>query len=149
MKPLTQNSIISTKSPEETVAFAKRLGSSLSQKTTIAFSGDLGAGKTTFIRGLVEGAANIDPRQVSSPTFTFLHVYEGSKTIYHFDLYRLPNEDEFISSGFDEYLNVDGICCIEWADRIPSFLPDDCLTVHMTHAGKRLRTIEVSLGKCP
>jgi len=130
-------------SPEETIAFAKHFGSNLPPKATIAFSGDLGAGKTTFIRGLVEGAAGIDPRQVSSPTFAFLHIYEGAKKIYHFDLYRLPNEGEFISSGFDEFIHADGICCIEWAERIPSFLPKDCLTIHIAHAGEGARTIEI------
>ncbi len=147
MKHPKQNSVISTKSAEETLAFAKKFGSSLTQKTTIAFSGDLGTGKTTFIRGLVEGAAHIDPRQVSSPTFTFLHIYEGSKTIYHFDLYRLPNEEEFISSGFDEYLNADGICCIEWSERIPSFLPKNCLKIRIAHTGEGSRTIEINLGE--
>lgn len=147
MKNPTHNSIISTKSAEETLAFAKELGSSLAQKTTIAFSGDLGAGKTTFIRGLVEGVAHIDPRQISSPTFTFLHIYEGSKTIYHFDLYRLPNEGEFISSGFDEYLHADGICCIEWSEKIPLLLPKNCLRIHIAHAGEGSRTIEINLGE--
>ncbi|MBS0652770.1 MAG: tRNA (adenosine(37)-N6)-threonylcarbamoyltransferase complex ATPase subunit type 1 TsaE [Verrucomicrobia bacterium] len=136
-----------TKSAEETLAFAKEFGSNLPQKTTIAFSGELGAGKTTFIRGLVEGAAQIDPRQVSSPTFSFLHIYEGSKKIYHFDLYRLPNEREFISSGFDDFINADGICCIEWAERIPSFLPKDCLKIHIAHAGEGSRTIEITQGE--
>lgn len=148
MKQPTANNIVCTNSAEETLAFAKSFGSNLPQKTTIAFSGDLGAGKTTFIRGLVEGAAQIDPRQVSSPTFSFLHIYEGSKKIYHFDLYRLPNEREFISSGFDDFINADGICCIEWAERIPSFLPKDCLKIHIAHVAEGSRTIEIKTGEC-
>ena len=115
----------------------------LSENATVAFFGDLGAGKTTFIRGLVEGAAHIDPRQVSSPTFSFLHIYEGLKKIYHFDLYRLPNEQEFLSSGFQDYLETDGICCIEWAEKIPSYLPRDCYKIHISHAGEEMRKITV------
>lgn len=138
-----------TYSTEETLAFAKQFGSNLPSMATIAFSGDLGAGKTTFIRGLVEGAAGIDPRQVSSPTFSFLHIYEGKKIIYHFDLYRLPNEKEFISSGFDEFIHADGICCIEWAERIPSFLPSNYFTIHIAHAGEGVRTIEILEENAP
>lgn len=132
-----------SRSSEETHSIAKAFGSALPNHSIIAFSGDLGAGKTTFIRGLSEGAAAIDPRQVSSPTFTFLHIYEGLKTIYHFDLYRLPSEEEFLSSGFHDYFEAEGICCIEWAEKIPSYLPKIDYHIDIAHAGKEMRNITI------
>lgn len=143
MTQAKKNSPHITTSADETHEFAKKFGASLPLNATIAFSGDLGAGKTTFIRGLVEGAAEIDPRQVSSPTFNFLHIYEGKKTIYHFDLYRLPNAQEFIASGFDEYLDANGICCIEWSERIASLLPHNCHRIFMEHRGNGVRCITI------
>jgi tRNA threonylcarbamoyladenosine biosynthesis protein TsaE len=144
MTQATLNSSITSHSSEETHAIAKDLGSNLPTNSTVAFSGELGAGKTTFIRGLVEGAACIDPRAVSSPTFSFLHIYEGSKKIYHFDLYRLPCEKEFLSSGFQDYIGSDGICCIEWAEKIPSYLPKNCLRIHIAHSGEGIREITMT-----
>ena len=110
----------------------------------IALYGDLGAGKTTFIRGLVEGAGSIDPRIVSSPTFTFLNIYQGEKMIYHFDLYRLPGKEEFFAAGFDEYFNAGGICCMEWADKIESELPLNVFDVKLCYIGEEKRQIEIS-----
>lgn len=130
-------------SPSDTHSFASRLGTKLPINTVICLFGDLGAGKTTFIKGLISGAAGIDPASVQSPTFTYLHVYEGNKTIYHFDLYRLKDIDEFLSMGFDEYFDAGGICCIEWSERIASYLPSGCLLVQMEHAGQDKRTIKI------
>jgi tRNA threonylcarbamoyladenosine biosynthesis protein TsaE len=130
-------------SANETYAFAKRFATTLPNRTTLAFSGDLGAGKTTFIRGLVEEIAHLNPREVSSPTFSFLHIYEGNGKVYHFDLYRLPCEQEFLSCGFDDYLHADGICCIEWAERIPTVLPKGCFKIHIRHAGEECREIHI------
>lgn len=84
----------------------------------LTFSGDLGAGKTTFIRSLVEGATHLSSREITSPTFNYLHIYHGANTVYHFDLYRLKTARDFFSAGFSDYLEVDGICCIEWAEKI-------------------------------
>ncbi len=135
-----------SRSAEETHALGKAFGSTLAKGDVVAFFGDLGAGKTTFIRGLAEAVAGIDPRSVSSPTFTFLHVYDGLKTIYHFDLYRLPTEKEFLSSGFQDYFETDGICCIEWAEKIPSYLPSACYQVSISHAEEGTRKISMTRG---
>lgn len=111
----------------------------------ISFLGELAAGKTTFIKGLVSGAAQIDPSAVQSPTFTYLHIYEGQKTVYHFDLYRLRDIDEFLSMGFDEYFDAEGICCIEWSERIAHYLPQDCWIVSMEHATDDQRLITIDM----
>jgi tRNA threonylcarbamoyladenosine biosynthesis protein TsaE len=128
---------------EETEAFGKQFGEELRPGSIIAFFGDLGAGKTTFIKGLVLGAAELSPIQVSSPTFTYLNIYSGLKTIYHFDLYRLKNEEQFLSLGFQEFLDAGGICCIEWSERISSLLPSNIISVWMEHDGEERRRIRI------
>jgi tRNA threonylcarbamoyladenosine biosynthesis protein TsaE len=85
-----------------------------------------------------------DPGIVQSPTFTYLNIYSGKATIYHFDLYRLHDIDQFLSMGFDEYFDAGGICCIEWAERIQNFLPSNAIKITLDHleAGCRSITIE-------
>lgn len=133
-------------SAEETMEWGRQFGSSLEKNTVVCFFGELAAGKTTFIKGLVEGAIQIDSSLVQSPTFVYLHIYEGSKTLYHFDLYRLRDSEAFLSMGFDEYLEAEGICCIEWSERIESLLPDNFISVTLTHEGENKRKISIKLG---
>ena len=130
-------------SEKDTQAIAGRFGRSLPKNSVVCFFGDLGAGKTTFIKGLAEGASGCSKEDVTSPTFTYLNVYEGHKTIYHFDLYRLHDADEFMSMGFDEYLQAGGICCIEWSERIASILPSTCFQVFLMHIDENSRLIEI------
>lgn len=131
-------------SAAETMSIAYQLGRQLPSNTVICFFGDLAVGKTTFIKGLVAGAAQIDSSQVHSPTFTYLHIYEGNKTIYHFDLYRLRDVDEFLSMGFDEYLEAEGICCIEWSERIAPCLPAHYVQIFLVHEGEDKRHITIN-----
>lgn len=130
-------------SPEETYALGQAFGLQLPLNAVVCFFGELAAGKTTFIKGVVAGSAQLDPAVVQSPTFTYLNIYEGAKTVYHFDLYRLREAEEFLSMGFDEYFEANGICCIEWSERILSFLPSSCIFVTMTHEGEDRRGIQV------
>ena len=132
-----------THSSDETLKLGKAFGASLPINAVIAFLGDLGAGKTTFIRGLVEGIGAIDLRGVCSPTFTLLNLYQGGKIVYHFDLYRLPKAEEFIAAGFDEYFTAGGICCVEWAEKIESILPPSTITVTLSYLGQETRQIEI------
>lgn len=124
-----------THSETETYDLGYRLGSKLEDNGVVCFFGDLAAGKTTFIKGLTAGAAAFPDSEVSSPTFVYLNIYQGNRKIYHFDLYRLRDADEFLSMGFDEFFTAGGICCIEWSERIPLLLPEGCLKVVMSHAG--------------
>lgn len=128
----------------ETFELGRQLGEILPVPSVVCFFGELGAGKTTFIKGLVCGAAQLDPAVVQSPTFTYLHIYEGTQRIFHFDLYRLRDIDEFLSMGFDEYFEEAGICCMEWSEKIESYLPADRIVVTLEHREKdhRLITIE-------
>src|SRR5260221_14554725 len=110
-----------TSCAEETFQIGSQLGKQLITPCIITFYGDLGAGKTTFIRGIAS-SVGIDEREVCSPTFNYLNIYQGHLKMYHFDLYRIPTEQEFIAAGFDEFLNSDAICCIEWSEKISSLL---------------------------
>jgi len=134
-------------SSTETMKFARSFGSTLPINSVVCFFGDLGAGKTTFIKGLLHGAADLDPSEVQSPTFVYLNIYEGTKTIFHFDLYRLKDSDEFLSMGFDEYFEAGGICCIEWSERISSYLPYGCIQIFLEHAGENKRLITIKKDK--
>jgi len=130
-------------SEAETRAFASEWGRQLKKNSIICFFGDLGAGKTTFIKGLAEGAAGISSDQVNSPTFVYLNIYQGTSTIYHFDLYRLRDADEFLSMGFEEYLFAGGICCVEWSEKIESLLPPQTIRVHIEHQDESKRRITI------
>lgn len=135
-----------TYSPEETIELGRSIGAGLPPDSTICFFGPLAAGKTTFIKGLVEGAAQYDSSIVHSPTFTYLNVYKScGRSVYHFDLYRLKSEEDFLSMGFEEFFDGGGICCIEWAEKIPSLLPPNSITISLQHAGEGIRTISLSI----
>ncbi|MCH9612028.1 MAG: hypothetical protein S4CHLAM102_05110 [Chlamydiia bacterium] len=107
-------------SVEETFAIARKLSQSIVPGKVIILSGDLGAGKTTFSKGLIAALTGVDPDSVSSPTFTYMQLYplaDGS-ALCHFDLYRLSGRDEFEEMGFYEYLNPPFAALIEWPDRL-------------------------------
>lgn len=133
-----------SRSVEETFNCSYAFGSSLKPGSVICFFGDLGAGKTTFIKGLVHGAAGCPVEEVTSPTFTYLNIYSGSQVVYHFDLYRLRDAEEFLSMGFEDYLFTDGICCIEWSEKIQQLLPDDAIVIKISHLEDGARAIEIS-----
>jgi tRNA threonylcarbamoyladenosine biosynthesis protein TsaE len=136
-----------THSDTETHLLGQTIGKTLKANAVVAFFGDLGAGKTTFIRGLVEGVGGTDSRNVASPTFNILNIYPGVKVVYHFDLYRLPRDEEFFAAGFDEHFTAGGICCIEWADKINSHLPPHTTHITLSHFGTTSRQIEITGGR--
>lgn len=118
-------------SPAETHAAGVALASDLHNGDVIALVGGLGAGKTHFVKGIVAGLGG-NPNAVTSPTFTLVHEYAARLPVYHFDLYRLDSEREVLAIGFDEYLDMDGACIIEWADRFPALLPRQTKWVRFT-----------------
>lgn len=130
-------------SEEETIALGESFGSSLPKGTIVCFFGDLGAGKTTFIKGLVKGYSGYSSEHVNSPTFVYLNIYTGTETVYHFDLYRLRDSDEFLSMGFDEMFHADGICLIEWSEKIENILPEKRLNITIEHMGENSRKIRL------
>lgn len=116
---------IVTCSSEETKELASKLATFLSSGSLITLSGQLGAGKTTFTQGLALGL-NIK-KHVTSPTFTLLKIYDGDLPLYHIDAYRLEGIDQDL--GFDEYIEGDGVCVIEWSNFIENILPKECLNI--------------------
>ena len=132
---------ITTKSAEETVALGRFLGGKAQAGWVIGLSGDLGAGKTTFTRGLAEGAG-ADPAGVTSPSFTFLHVYAGRIPVYHLDLYRLENESQVRDLGVDEYVGGDGVAVVEWFENVPELLPPSRLEARLAVVAADERRIE-------
>jgi len=125
------------------LAFGKEFGQTLTKGSVVLFEGELAAGKTTLIKGIAEGAANVPAHFVSSPTFVYLQIYEGTKTLFHFDLYRLSDPDEFPAMGFDEAFDSEGIALIEWPERIQGMIPNHAITITLTHTpdGGRALTI--------
>lgn len=128
-----------TSQPSETIGFAKRLAKLLKPQDVITLEGDLGAGKTTFTKGLAEGL-NIK-KTVNSPTFTIIKEYIGDLPLYHMDVYRL--EDSYEDLGFDEYFEGNGVTVVEWAHLIEEQLPDERLTIHIKHGQNDTRTIHL------
>lgn len=124
-------------SPEHTLAFGREMAAQLSPNTILALSGDLGAGKTTFVQGLALGLGIQEP--IQSPTFVLLNIYER---LYHFDLYRLKKSSDFTSLGFDEYFHKEGLCAIEWPERIQELLPPTTLHIHFSYHQQE-RIVEV------
>lgn len=127
----------------ETEQIAADFSKSLRGGECVALYGELGAGKTQFVRGLVCGLGG-DARAVSSPTFVLLHVYKGGRlTVYHFDAYRVRGPEDFESIGFAELLEQNGLVVVEWADRVQSLLPANRIDVRLSTIGESERAIEV------
>ena len=122
--------------------FARQMSSLLVAGDVLALIGELGAGKTRFVKGLAE-ALNVPPGEVSSPTFTLIQEYEGSLRIRHCDTYRLRQPEEFADLGLDELFAPDGIALVEWADRVEIDLPQDRLEIRITIETALERTIAV------
>lgn len=119
------------KNEEETKDIGYKLGKLLSKKSVICLVGDLGAGKTTLTQNIAKGLEIGD--YITSPTFTIVNEYEGRIPLYHFDVYRIGSSDEMYDIGFDEYINSDGVCIIEWANLIEDILPDEYLYIDIKY----------------
>lgn len=135
--------ILYSRSPSETIRFGKQIGRLLQRGDVVALMGELGTGKTQFIKGLAQGAGVERFAYVSSPSFTLINEYRGKTPFYHVDLYRLGEEKEAEELGLEEFFQGEGITAIEWADRIPSLLPVEFLRVQIHYTGKQARSIEL------
>ena len=126
-----------------TEALGAALGRLLPDGCTVALYGTLGAGKTRLVQAIAE-AAGVPRRDVVSPTFVLLQQYQGRRPVYHFDAYRLRDEDEFLELGPDEYFEGDGLTLVEWADRVQSCLPQERVEVHIDVTSESSRRFEIS-----
>lgn len=122
-----------------TQAFGRRLGQRLWPGSVIALIGELGTGKTQLARAIAEGLDIADSRGVTSPTFVLVQEYAARLPIYHFDAYRLNTEAEFAELGVHEYFESNGVCLIEWADRVVGCLPADYLRITLETTGEKSR----------
>ena len=133
-----------THSPEETRALGARLADALQGGEVIAFTGDLGAGKTAFVSGMAR-ALGVDER-VTSPTFTIVNEYEGGRLpLFHFDMYRLGSADELFHIGWEDYLARGGICAVEWSENVDEAIDEDAIRVAILRGddeNSRVITIE-------
>lgn len=116
-------------SPTETQELGRALGAVLQAGDVVALIGPLGAGKTAFAQGVARGLGVPAEARVASPTFTIVNEHHGRLTLYHIDLYRIGDASELDEIGLYEYLNGDGVCVVEWFDRVPEAQPRERLEV--------------------
>ena len=134
-----------TNSPAETEDLGAALGRVLMPGTVIAYRGDLGAGKTAFIRGLARGLGYAEP--VTSPTYTIVNEYLGGRLpLFHFDMYRLRSSDDLWDIGWEDYLDRGGVCAVEWSENVEDAL-EDALTVTIEKLGEESRRITIEGGE--
>jgi tRNA threonylcarbamoyladenosine biosynthesis protein TsaE len=124
---------------EATTAFGRQLAGLLFPGAVVGLTGPLGAGKTHLVRSIAEGLGVRNSRVVSSPTFVLIQEYAARLPIYHFDAYRLRSEAEFLDLGTQEYFASNGVCLIEWADRVSACLPAERLLVGLEVTGDSSR----------
>jgi tRNA threonylcarbamoyladenosine biosynthesis protein TsaE len=136
------SSQVITHSPEETIAYGRSLASELSPPLLVLLRGDLGAGKTTLIKGIAEGFGAARAEDVTSPTFTLVHEYRGPHTtLYHVDLYRVDSDRELETLGLDDLLAPDCLVLIEWGEKFPQLQRHQNLQITMEPVGETERRI--------
>jgi len=135
---------ITTGSSQETEELGACLGSLLKPGAFLALQGDLGGGKTCLTRGVVAALAPQSADHVASPTYAIMNSYPGNTPVYHFDFYRLRGDDDIAELGFEEYFHGDGVCVVEWSERLEELLPDDALTLLFEYGEDNQRRITIT-----
>ncbi len=142
---MAETTVYTTASPEETEELGVNLSEELQEGDRVALVGELGGGKTRFVRGVARGLGS--KGFIKSPSFTIINIYEGGRLpLYHIDLYRIGRADELFEAGVEEYIYGKGISIIEWADKVPSLLEDSTLVIRFSYAGDTSRVVEVTPG---
>ncbi len=134
-----------THSPEETEKIGEALAKSLQPGTILAYRGDLGAGKTAFTRGLARGLGCKET--VTSPTYTIVNEYLGGRLpLFHFDMYRLASSDDLWDIGWEDYLEREGVCAVEWSENVADAM-ENAVTVTIEKLGENTRRITIEGGQ--
>ena len=133
-----------TSSEAETEKVGRELAPCLSPGVVVAMFGELGAGKTAFIRGMAQGLGLY--ARVSSPTFTIVNEYLGDIPLFHFDMYRLKSSEELFEIGWEDYLERGGVCAVEWSENVADAFSPEAVRVHIVKLDENTRRIEIS---CP
>lgn len=131
-----------TRSPAETQNLAERLAALLQPGDVLAYTGPMGAGKTTFTVGLARGLGSTD--WVSSPTFALVQEYRGPRPLCHFDFYRITGEEDLYATGFFDYLDGRRILAVEWSERVPEALPEKAIRIGFEPLGGDVRRITIT-----
>ena len=131
-------------SEDETLALAEKILNLFTPDDVIVLSGELGAGKTLFVRGLAKGLG-LDVMHVNSPSYTIVNEYPGKKPMYHFDLYRLGDSSELVEIGWEDYLSKKGLVVVEWGERAEEFLPNRYYKIDFSILNEKEREIHISL----
>lgn len=133
-----------TSSPEETIALGRELASRLAPPKLVLLRGDLGAGKTTLVKGIARAFEAASEDDVTSPTFTLIHEYRGPKaTLYHIDLYRVDTQRELDTLGLDDLMGENHILLIEWGEKFPRFMRERDVAISLERSGENSRKIVV------
>lgn len=136
--------IFYSNSPQQTEEVGEKLAKALKPGAVIAYKGDLGAGKTAFTRGLARGLGAAE--QVTSPTYTIVNEYlSGRMPLFHFDMYRLSCSDDLFDIGWEDYLERNGVCAVEWSENVADAL-EDPIVVEISKTGDESRTITITGG---
>lgn len=134
-----------THSPEETIALGRKIAAELKAPALILLSGDLGAGKTTLTKGIASGLHAAKEEEVTSPTFTLVHKYEGERRVYHVDLYRIGDAHDFETLGLEDVFSEQAIVLVEWPERMPPVRTGwPMVRVHLEHVDEETRRIRIS-----
>jgi tRNA threonylcarbamoyladenosine biosynthesis protein TsaE len=131
-----------THSPEETIELGRTLARTLPNKACVLLIGNLGAGKTTLAKGIINGLGFAPPEDVVSPTYTLIHEY-GEGRVYHIDLYRLDKTEQIATLGLDEIFDREAVVLIEWGERFPELIPAERIEITLQPAGEDAREVKV------
>lgn len=133
-----------TSSEEETIELGRQLSREvLPRRGLVLLTGNLGAGKTTLVKGIAEGRGAAAPEDVSSPTFTLIHEYGDPPSVYHVDLYRLESERQAATLGLEDLLERDALVLVEWGERFPAMWPAERTGIEIRREGPDQRTFEI------
>lgn len=128
-------------SPEETVSIGRSFAEKLNKGAVVLLSGEMGAGKTVFVKGMADGLGV--KALVTSPTYAYMNDYDG--ILYHYDCYRLSSGEDAEALGLTDYFYADGVCVVEWSENIADVLPEKTIKVFITKLGEERRSIEIEM----
>ena len=131
-------------SPEDTLLLAVKISKLLRPGDLIHLKGDLGAGKTTLIKGIIQYLCGIDQDKISSPTFTYVNTYVNNVTVNHFDFYRITSEEQAMLLGLDEHINSSCISLVEWPERVPNIVKNPTYEIEISYTGQVQRSIKIT-----
>lgn len=147
-KVKSREEIFLSASPNQTLQLARRFAKTIKPGTVLALIGNLGSGKTTFIKGIALGLGLKDVSEVKSPTFVLMHIYPTPIPLYHFDLYRLESLKEIRDIGFEEFANdPKAVTCVEWGEKAKGLLPARARSIFFEMTGEHERVIRLERGE--